>query len=148
MEYSFLYLKNTVVPFKLRKIPYSIIQIVGIFLYGYAIYCFLYFITGNKEISSNMTLSGFIIFPIIQIVVSKSNIVTFIVSAVYFSLFIFNIPMQLGGLSSTKVTYYNYNSNVSVEYLYFGNYDGMYQFIRDDKVVLIPIDSGYIEYKR
>ena len=39
------------------------------------------------------------------------------------------------------------NQNL-LKYIYYGNYEGLYQFVSKEKVILLPIDSGYIEYKK
>ena len=56
--------------------------------------------------------------------------------------------MNIGGLKGHEVIYNDYKTNKKCEYIYYGNYDNLYQFVTKDKnkVLLIPIDSGYIEY--
>ena len=63
-----------------------------------------------------------------------------------FTVIILEVPMSIGGLKGQEVVYYNFDTKEKNKYIYYGNYEGLYQFVSDNKVILLPIDSGYIEY--
>lgn len=58
---------------------------------------------------------------------------------------IWSLPASVGGLGSQKVAYRN-SSGLCQEYDYYGVSDGMLVLKNDDKVSLIPVGDGYIEY--
>ena len=58
---------------------------------------------------------------------------------------IWTLPSSVGGLGSQKVAYYD-DSGVCQEYDYYGVADEMLVLINNNKVSLIPIGDGHIEY--
>lgn len=57
------------------------------------------------------------------------------------------IPASIGGLKPINVRFYDYQNQITYEYLYFGESNGKYVFKQgENKIILKSIDSGYIEY--
>lgn len=149
VEYAILSFFDAIKKFKIIAIFTSLL---GIGVYCIFIYLGLYALTGKSSLSFGIVGSCFLFYPIIQILYNFDNVFLLIFNFLLFTLCLFNIPMRLGGLAGTKVTYYCYECNCPKKYIYYGNYEGMYQFIEinnnnKNKVLLIPIDSGYITYE-
>lgn len=60
------------------------------------------------------------------------------------------IPMSLGGMRSFRVTFCQLEptEEACVEYNYYGEYNGLYQFRDGDTIMLIPTDTGYLQYQK
>ena len=130
-------------------------KIFGIFLYV-IIYMFLLYIVVNilflliddKSIVLKILSFLFILWPIINAILIKKNIMTDIITVICFTSIIMEIPMSMGGLKGQEVIYHCFDTRKENKYIYYGNYEGLYQFVSKGKVILLPIDSGYIEYKK
>lgn len=124
---------------------YSIIKYYYIFLFQ----LLLSFVINDKIIILRDIIVYFIFMPFIaSIFVQKISILSdFFIVLVFISI-ILDIPMSLGGLGGQKVIYHDYRTNTENTYMYYGNYEDVYQFINDgNTVLLIPKDNGYISYK-
>ena len=107
------------------------------------------FIKVIGHIAIKLSLIYFIFLPIILCFAYSEKIkITNIVIIIVFMTLIMEIPLSLGGFKGENVIYHNFNTNKKQNYTYYGNYDGLYHFVSENKVILIPIDSGYIEYIR
>lgn len=125
-------------------------------IYKNIIYHLIYFsiamliliiLTNSYKESVIISFSYLVFWPIFVIIVNnKNNFLSEIITVIYLLTIIVNIPMSIGGFKGQEVTYYNYQTEEKNEYTYYGNYDGLYQFVNDDRVILIPIESGYIVY--
>lgn len=60
------------------------------------------------------------------------------------------IPMTLGGLRGFGVEFcQNDDTEINCkEYVYYGEYDGLYQFRNSDTIILMPTDAGFIRYNK
>lgn len=62
--------------------------------------------------------------------------------------FIALLPMSIGGLNAQKVIYYDNNKpTICQEYDYYGVAEGLLVLKHDDKISLIPVGNGHIEYQ-
>ena len=152
--YSFIEF-NFIALFELihKKANYKFIKVIGhimIFIsYFCLITCFLTLLINDNLIAIKLSLIYFIFLPIILCFAYSEKIkITNIVIIIVFMTLIMEIPLSLGGFKGENVIYHNFNTNKKQNYTYYGNYDGLYHFVSENKVILIPIDSGYIEYIR
>ena len=90
----------------------------------------------------------YIFFPFISIFINGDKDVWKIMILICFYFLVLSIPMQIGGLKAQKVSFIEYDTNSSICYMYnyYGINDGLYQFKKGKKVIMIPIDKGYITY--
>lgn len=100
----------------------------------------------------------YVLFPIFRYCIVNCKIIRNVldcIAMVYSISIIFFITINLGGYKALNVRLVTYddfeiNSNMykdcSNEYEYFGIENGLYILKQRNKVFLIPIDSGYIEY--
>ena len=102
------------------------------------------------DISSGIiiTIIYYICFPLISIFINGDKNVWKLSLIVYIYVLICSIPMQLGGLKAQKVNFIEYEnkSNICYIYDYYGINNGLYLFKSRNKVLLIPVDKGYISY--
>lgn len=90
----------------------------------------------------------YILYPIFTIIINKSDMITNFFAIVIYITLILQVPISMGGFKGQDVTYHSIDDNTNIEYTYFGNYEGLYQFIDKDKnIYLIPMDNGFITYK-
>ena len=103
------------------------------------------------ELSFCLSFTYFVFFPItVYLLFSKESIplLNKIISIIFYMTIILGIPVSIGGFKGKTVYFYDDASNTKTEYVFYGIENGMYQFADKDNIYLIPIDKGYIEYKR
>lgn len=121
--------------------------IIYIFLL-YIVFYILFLLTDDLSTVLKILAFLFILWPISNVLLIKQNILTDIITVICFTAIIIEIPMSMGGLKGQEVIYHSFDTMRENKYVYYGNYEGLYQFVSNEKVFLIPIDSGYIEYKK
>ena len=132
--------KNIILKFILQLIFHIVLLVIVFYI--------LYFILENIERTLLLCIAYYIFFPIIMIIIdSRYKINNLMIIILYITL-ILEIPISLGGLKGQEVIYYDMENSIEKEYIYYGNYDGLYQFSDNDNIYLIPIDNGYIMYKK
>lgn len=114
------------------------IALMSIFLYdtepslikAYAILLYILIpVLGNSKLHKNIGE-----FAVILMITSSFSV-------------ILSIPASIGGLKPINVSFHDYQTKITHEYLYFGESNGNYVFKQDEnKIILRSIDSGYIEY--
>lgn len=148
IEYTYINLYELIRSKENKKIIKSIGYILLLILFMLTTFIFMYLITNDVSASIAAIIIYYILWPIVTLIFNKRDNLNFIYTIVVFIYMIINIPMQLGGLKGQEVIYHEYNNGEKNEYTYYGNYEDLYQFTSEDRVFLIPIDSGYIEYKK
>lgn len=123
------------------------------FIFIYTLYLFiiidlLSFLTDNIAIGISITFVYLILWPIIMKVYRKLVVASKIVTIIMFMILIMQIPLNMGGFKGQEVIFHSYSEYTSQKYMYYGTYDGLYQLTSHEKVFLIPIDSGYLEYQK
>ena len=112
----------------------------------FIIFILLIYIIQNYKDTLTCMFCYFVMLPLMSITIKpKIEVVTIIFCATI----VLMIPMSRGGLGGDKVIFNKFKTNdyeKREEYIYYGNNEGLYQLVKDGKVFLIPIDSGYIEY--
>lgn len=121
--------------------------IIYVFLL-YIVFYILFLLTDDLSTVLKILAFLFILWPISNVLLIKQNILTDIITVICFTAIIIEIPMSMGGLKGQEVIYHSFDTMRENKYVYYGNYEGLYQFVSNEKVFLIPIDSGYIEYKK
>lgn len=146
-EYEIVAFIDTVLSKKKHKILFILLYFIffGLIYFGY--YIALYFFFGVSSLSKQVVYFFFMLWPLFAILMDNS-IVTKIFTLFIFIILIMNIPMSVGGFKRQEVIYHSYDNNIESSYYYYGNYDNLYQFQEGKKIILIPIDSGYIEYEK
>ena len=135
-----------VVFIKLFEKGKKIKKIGSLFVLEFCAWYLIYWFVQDIGTSIALSLIFYLIWPIMAILLKKFKNCVNILTITMFIVIILFIPIQYGGFQGQKVIYHNYESKEGIEYTYHGNYDGLYQFTSENKVLLIPIDSGYIEY--
>lgn len=148
IEFNFIVLFDLINKKDESKVTKIVGHIILFLLYFLMVYCFMYILIDDTNVTIKLVLSYFILWPIFLIFLNNNDKLSNLVTILFFITLIMNIPISLGGFKGQDVIYYDYNTNEKIEYIYYGNYDGLYQFVLKDKVILIPIDSGYIEYTK
>lgn len=108
----------------------------------------LYLLIDDSKLIIKLILAYFIFWPIFIVFLNNRHKISNFITIIMFITLIMNIPMSLGGLRGQEVTYHDFSSNNEYSYIYYGNYEGVYQFVSENEVILIPIDSGYIKYEK
>ncbi len=108
----------------------------------------LIIIIGNNRKFVVLLLFYYILYPIFSAIINNNGILAdFITISLYVTL-ILEIPISIGGFKGQDVIYQSIDDCINYEYTYFGNYEGLYQFVDKDKnICLIPMDNGFITYK-
>ena len=88
------------------------------------------------------------LFPIIMMIIDSGYKIINLMTIILYITLILEIPISFGGLKGQEVTYHDMESSTDKKYIYYGNYDGLYQFSDNDNIYLIPIDNGYIMYPK
>lgn len=149
IEYNYIALFDLLKNKEKSKLIKIIGHIVISILYYFVSFCFLYLLIDDSILVIKLMISYFIFWPIFVIFLNNKDIISNFITVIMFITLIINIPMSLGGLKGQKVIYHPFNNSDNYQtYMYYGNYDNLYQFTSYDKVILIPIDSGYIEYAK
>lgn len=109
----------------------------------------LVFLLMNFFMSFFVVLYMYILYPLFVVYTEEGDkTIGRLISIIVFYYFIMLIPIQYGGLKEQKVMFINYASGENVCYLYdyYGNSDGLYLFKKDNRVILVPMENGYIMY--
>ena len=125
-----------------------IVQIIVHIVVMLIILSIFLFILGNMERTLLICISYYIVFPIIIMLIDSKYKSSNLIIIIFYITLILEIPISLGGFKGQEVLYHNISDNTENEYVYYGNYDGLYQFSDNDNIYLIPIDSGYIIYHK
>ena len=99
----------------------------------------------------NILLSYFILLPIsfsLLFINSKIPLLNYTIIIVSYMTIVLHIPISLGGFEGQEVVFYNEMQKTDEKYTFYGIMDGMYQLTDDNNVYLIPIDKGYLKYKK
>lgn len=126
--------------FKLIGIIMSILVIL------FSIFILLIYIMQNYKDTLTCMFCYFVMLPLMSITIKNKREVA---NIIFCATIVLMIPISRGGLGGDKVIFNKFNTNnyeKREEYIYYGNNEGLYQLVKDGKVFLIPIDSGYIEY--
>lgn len=126
--------------FKLIGIIMSILVIL------FSIFILLIYIMQNYKDTLTCMFCYFVMLPLMSITIKNKREVA---NIIFCATIVLMIPISRGGLAGDKVIFNKFNTNdyeKREEYIYYGNNEGLYQLVKDGKVFLIPIDSGYIEY--
>ena len=78
----------------------------------------------------------------------NNDVIAKISRIILYSTLILNVPISLGGFCGQEVFFYNNDTQETEKYIYYGNYNDLYQFKRDNKIYLFPLDNGYIYYEK
>ena len=148
IEYTYINLYELIRSKENKKIIKSIGYLLFLCILMMVPYTFLHSVNNDTKTTLALICFCYIIWPVATYIANKRDKLNFIYTILIFVYAIMNIPMQLGGLKGQDVIYHEYSSGEAKEYTYYGNYENLYQFTSEDKVFLIPIDSGYIEYKK
>lgn len=126
--------------FKLIGIIMSILVIL------FSIFILLIYIMQNYKDTLTCMFCYFVMLPLMSITIKNKREVA---NIIFCATIVLMIPISRGGLGGDKVIFNKFKTNnyeKREEYIYYGNNEGLYQLVKDGKVFLIPIDSGYIEY--
>ena len=138
--YSFVEYNSINVMVSIKKEKINILEIVMQLIF----HIFLLFI-----ICSILLCIGYYIFVPTFIIMldNKYKIYNVAIVILYITL-ILEVPISLGGFKGQNVLYHDIETNTESQYIYYGNYDGLYQFSNSDNIYLIPLDNGYIIYQK
>ena len=112
----------------------------------FSIFILLIYIIQNYKETLTCMFCYFVMLPLMSITIKNKREV---VNIIFCATIVLMIPISIGGLGGDKVIFNKFKTNdyeKREEYIYYGNNEGLYQLVKDGKVFLIPIDSGYIEY--
>ena len=112
----------------------------------FSIFILLIYIMQNYKDTLTCMFCYFVMLPLMSITIKNKREVA---NIIFCATIVLMIPISRGGLGGDKVIFNKFNTNnyeKREEYIYYGNNEGLYQLVKDGKVFLIPIDSGYIEY--
>lgn len=117
-------------------------------LYYLLMFFILYILIGNIWFSFTTVFGYYLVILFLPFIIKggDENISELLTILLFISI-ILKIPLSLGGFMGEKVVYHEYLSSKEESYVYYGVYEGLYQFEKDNTIVLVPIDSGYIKYK-
>lgn len=132
--------KNVILKFIVQLISYIIFVII--------IFYVLWFIIGNIERALLLCMIYYIFFPIIMMITDSGYKILNLMTIILYITLILEIPISFGGFKGQEVIYHDMESSTDKKYIYYGNYDGLYQFSDNDNIYLIPIDNGYIMYSK
>lgn len=110
-------------------------------------YYLIQFISGGNPDIKKILLTYYIIYPIFVILFNKNDVISNLVTIFVYTTLIFFIPISIGGFKGQRVIFHDNTTNVEDEYIYYGNYDGLYQFRKENDIYLIPIENGYLIIK-
>lgn len=133
---------------KLFEKDHKIKKIGILLLLEFCSWYMIYWFVQDFKISIILFIFFYIILPSLSIFLEKFKHYINLLTITSFLIIILYIPIQYGGFKGQLVVYHNYETKEEIECTYYGNYDGLYQFAKDDIITLMPIDSGYIEYKK
>jgi len=103
------------------------------------------------ELDIIMSLFSFLLYPIVMYFLYKKEkkpLLNEILVIFFYMTILLGIPISMGGFKGKTVYFYDDALNTKTEYIFYGIENGMYQFADKNNIYLIPIDKGYIEYKR
>lgn len=103
------------------------------------------------ELDIIIALISFVVYPVLMYFIfqkEKKPLIIEILIMIFYTTIILGIPISMGGLKGNPVYFYNDISNIKTEYIFYGIENGIYQFADKNNIYLIPIDKGYIEYRR
>ena len=128
----------------LQFIGYLIADITFLFI----ISLILWFIVEDMKRAIILCFGYYMVFPIMIITLNSrykmSNLITIMT---YISL-ILEVPISMGGFKGQEVLFHNNKLNSEIQYAYYGTYNGLYQFMDNENIYLIPIEDGYITYPK
>ncbi|MFG6318440.1 MAG: hypothetical protein K1W33_01030 [Clostridia bacterium] len=108
----------------------------------------LYFITGETGKTVLLCFVYYFFLPIAMVTINSKYRISNIIIVLLYIMLILEVPISIGGFKGQNVLYHDIETNTNKEYIYYGNYEGLYQFSDDENIYLIPIDNGYIIYKK
>lgn len=146
IEYNFIKLFEVWKKKEKHKIKMTIKHLFFYSIYFGFIFCIMFLLTDNYKIALKLCISYYLFYPIFIVHLSNPDKISNIIIIIFFITLIMEIPISLGGFKGKDVIFHDYNTNKEEKYIYYGNYDDLYQFTTGNKVILIPIDNGYIEY--
>ena len=132
--------KNVILKFILQLISYIIFVVTICYI--------LRFIIGNIVRALLLCIAYYMFFPIMMMITDSEYKIINLMTIILYITLILEIPISLGGFKGKEVIYHDIESSTNKEYIYYGNYDGLYQLSDNDNVYLIPIDNGYIMYPK
>ena len=132
-----------------KKQKRKIIKYILFYLvYAFIIFDIILIVTDNYKTSISICFSYYLFYPICMIILENTGNLSNVMTIVFYIHLIMQIPISLGGFKGQEVIFHDYNTNKKIEYIYYGTYEGLYQFTQDNKVILISIENGYIEYTK
>lgn len=117
----------------------GIIMVIG--------YYMLFVVCGNNSDIKKILLTYYIIYPIIVVLFNNDDVISYFVTILVYTTLILSIPISMGGFKGQNVVFHDNTTNTENEYIYYGNYDGLYQFRKEKDIYLIPIENGYLIIK-
>lgn len=108
----------------------------------------LYLIFDDVKTSISCTLGFYLILPGVFMILNNDDVIAKINRIILYSTILLNVPISLGGFCGQEVFFYNNDTQETEKYIYYGNYNELYQFERDNKIYLFPLDNGYIYYEK
>ena len=109
---------------------------------------FLFLIFDDINTSISCTLIYYLLLPMCFMFFKNNDVFAKFSRIILYSILILNVPISLGGFCGQEVFFYNNYTQETEKYIYYGNYNDLYQFKRDNKIYLFPLDNGYIYYEK
>ena len=149
IEYTFVrFIQNKEINKALKFIEFIICLMIEILFIAFI----LSILIDNAHSITRVIIIYYVIYPIVYSILSNTKkktkkIITIIFTIVFYMTLILIVPTQMGGLKYQNVVFHDTTKDITKDYKYFGNYDGLYQFMDDNRnIYLIPFENGYIEY--
>lgn len=125
-----------------------IIEVVVICLIIGVISTVLFFFTRNWETALLCSTIIFLIIPYFFYTFRLGTGIKVIAFSIASLIIISIIPQNLGGLRSQEALFCAYDTKECHKVEYYGTADGLHQLVYEGKVLLIPIDKGYLSYPK
>ncbi len=61
---------------------------------------------------------------------------------------ILQIPISLGGIRPLPVSFCSFSTEKCIDYVFYGEANGLYQLSDNETIILIPTSDGYIKYNK
>lgn len=139
-------LKEIKVSFTFSK--QTVFDILSLLLILFLYSGFLFLIFDDINTSISCTLVYYLLLPMCFMFLKNNDVIAKISRIILYSTLILNVPISLGGFCGQEVFFYNNDTQETEKYIYYGNYNELYQFERDNKIYLFPLDNGYIYYEK
>lgn len=139
-------LKEIKVSFTFSK--QTVFDILSLLLILFLYSGFLFLIFDDINTSISCTLVYYLLLPMCFMFLKNNDVIAKISRIILYSTLILNVPISLGGFCGQEVFFYNNDTQETEKYIYYGNYNELYQFERDNKIYLLPLDNGYIYYEK